>query len=136
MTGDWIVFYIIYYLLLLLLSFLFRVSICLHIICFKIPAIYKYIIINIIIIFIRCLLPIMLSISCKNSYFIVNNFVNFMLKIRIYSKSTINHSVKIIKIRCRLEECFQRRKSFLKHDFPLCLLVEFEDRKTWSNERN
>lgn len=136
MTGDWIVFYIIYYLLLLLLLFLFRVSICLHIICFKIPAIYKYIIINIIIIFIRCVLPIMPSISYKNSYFIVNNFVNFMLKIRIYSKSTINHSVKIIKIRCRLEECFQRRKSFLKHDFPLCLLVEFEDRKTWSNERN
>lgn len=98
--------------------------------CFKIPAIYKYIRINIIIIFIRCFLPIMPSISYKNSYFIVNNFVNFMLKIRIYSKSTINHSVKIIKIRCRLEECFQRRKSFLKHDFPLCLLVEFEDRKT------
>lgn len=134
MTGDWIVFYIIYYLLLLLLLFLFRVSICLHILyVLKFP---PYIIINIIIIFIRCLLPIMLSISCKNSYFIVNNFVNFMLKIRIYSKSTINHSVKIIKIRCRLEECFQRRKSFLKHDFPLCLLVEFEDRKTWSNERN
>lgn len=57
-------------------------------------------------------------------------FYPIILKIRIYSKSTINHSVKIIKIRCRLEECFQRRKSFLKHDFPLCLLVEFEDRKT------